>query len=137
MGRIELERLVREFRTRRITFETARDVFDQMKTTWRESHEVLLAQLIRLVEQFIRSDRIRIKLPLFYQDDLRRRLIITLNMSRVIQRVVDAVRKENSERLEPVFDRDHPIRSTGVMRALVHWQALPCCLQVSHQRLSL
>jgi len=73
--------------------------------------------LIRIVEQFIRSDRIRIIPPLFYQDELRRRLIITLNMSRVIQHVLDAVRQENTERLEPVFDRDRPILSTGKMNA--------------------
>ncbi|MDZ7315240.1 MAG: DEAD/DEAH box helicase family protein [candidate division KSB1 bacterium] len=115
VDRIELERLAAEFRTQRIIFETARDVFDQMKPSWRGSHDVLLAQLIRIVEQFIRSDRIHITPPLFYQDDLRRRLIITLNMSRVIQHVLDAVRQENTGRLEPVFDRDHPIRSTGEM----------------------
>ena len=114
--RIELERLAREFRTQRIIFETARDVFDQMKHTWQGSREVLLAQLVRIVEQFIRSDRITISPPLFYQDDLRRRLIITLNMSRVVQHVLEAVRQENTERLTPVFDRDHPIRSTGEMR---------------------
>jgi len=49
--------------------------------------------------------------------ELRRRLIITLNMSRVIQHVLDAVRQENTERLEPVFDHDHPVRSTGEMNA--------------------
>ncbi|MCP9446716.1 MAG: hypothetical protein NNA22_03985 [Nitrospira sp.] len=69
------------------------------------------------MEQFIRSDRIHITPPLFYEDDLRRRLIITLTMSRVIQHGLDAVRQENSERLEPIFDRDHPIRSTGEMSA--------------------
>ncbi|MCP9440494.1 MAG: hypothetical protein NHB36_11470, partial [Nitrospira sp.] len=114
--RIELERLAREFRTQRIIFETARDVFDQMKHTWQGSREVLLAQLVRIVEQFIASDRITITPPLFYQDELRRRLIITLNMSRVVQHVWEAVRQENTERLTPVFDRDHPIRSTGEMR---------------------
>ena len=114
--RIELERLAREFRTQRIIFETARDVFDQMKHTWQGSREVLLAQLVRIVEQFIRSDRIAISPPLFYQDELRRRLIITLNMSRVVQHVWEAVRQKNTERLIPVFDRDHPIRSTGEMR---------------------
>jgi len=31
ISRIELERLAQEFRTQRIIFETARDVFDQMK----------------------------------------------------------------------------------------------------------
>jgi type III restriction enzyme len=114
--RIELERLAREFRTQRIIFETARDVFDQMKHTWQESREVLLAQLVRIVEQFICSDKITISPPLFYQDELRRRLIITLNMSRVVQHVWEAVRQENTERLTPVFDRDHPIRSTAEMR---------------------
>jgi len=116
INRIELERLAREFRTQRIIFETARDVFDQMKHTWQGSREVLLAQLVRIVEEFIRSDKIAISPPLFYQDELCRRLIITLNMSRVVQHVWEAVRQENTERLTPVFDRDHPIRATGEMR---------------------
>jgi type III restriction enzyme len=116
INRIELERLAGEFRTQRIIFETARDVFDQMKHNWQGSREVLLAQLVRIVEQFIRSGKIAISPLLFYQDELRRRLIITLNMSRVVQHVWEAVRQENTERLTPVFDRDHPIRSTGAMR---------------------
>ncbi|MBN1936965.1 MAG: DEAD/DEAH box helicase family protein [Anaerolineae bacterium] len=116
ISRIELERLAREFRTQRIIFETARDVFDQIKHTWRGGREVLLAQLVRIVEQFIHSDLIAISPPLFYQDELRRRLIITLNMSRVVQHILEAVRQENTEQLTPVFDRDHPIRATGEMR---------------------
>ena len=115
VDRIELERLAREFRTQRIIFETARDVYDQMQQTWRGSKELLLAQVVRLVEQFIHSDKIAIHPPLFYQDDLRRRLIITLNMTKVVQHIWDALRLENTERLEPVFDRDHPTRSTGDM----------------------
>ena len=116
ISRIELEQLAREFRTQRIIFETARDVFDQMKHTWQGSRETLLAQLVKIVERFIASDRITITPTLFYQDELRRRLIITLNMSRVVQHVWEAVRYENTERLTPVFDHDHPIRSTGEMR---------------------
>ena len=116
INRIELERLANEFRTQRIIFEAARDVFDQMKASWQGSRELLLAQLVRLTEQFIRSDAITIFPPLFYQDELRRRLILTLNMSRIVQHLWDAVRQENTESLRPVFDRDHPIRSTEEMR---------------------
>ena len=116
ISRIELERLAREFRTQRIIFETARDVFDQIKHTWQGNREVLLAQLVQIVEQFINSNRIRISPPLFYQDELSRRLIITLNMSRIVQHVWEAIRQENTERLTLVFDRDHPIRVTGDMR---------------------
>ena len=112
---IDLEPLAREYRTQKIIFETARDVYDQMKASWLGSRESLIAQLVKLVEQFILSDRLSITPPLFYQDEIARRLLITLNMSRVVQHVGNAVNFENTERLEPVFDRSHPIRSTTDM----------------------
>lgn len=115
LSSIDLETLAREYRTQKIVFETARDVYDQMQTSWSGSRESLIAQLVKLVEQFIISDRLAITPPLFYQDDTARRLIITLNMTKVVQHLWDAVRIENTERLEPVFDRDHPIRSTADM----------------------
>jgi len=87
-----------------------------MQHEWKGSKEVLLAQLVRLVEKFIRLDKMVIHPPLFYQDELRRRLIITLNMTKVVQHILEAIRLENTEKLEPVFDRDHPIRSTSDMR---------------------
>jgi len=116
ISRIELERLANEFRTQRIIFESARDVFDQMQHEWKGNREVLLAQLVRIVERFIKSDCIVITPSLYHQDEFRRRLIITLNMSRVCQHIRDTVRYQNTEQLEPIFDRDHPIRSTGQMR---------------------
>ena len=112
---IDLEALAREYRTQKIIFEAARDVFDQMQASWSGSRESLIAQLVKLVEQFLLSDRLLIMPPLFYQDETARRLIITLNMTKVVQHVLDAVRFENMERLEPVFDRSHPIRSTANM----------------------
>ena len=112
---INLERLAREFSTQRIIFETARDVYDQMQKAWQGSKEVLLAQLVRLVEQFVRSDKISITPALFNQDGLNRRLVITLNMTKVVHHIWEAIRFENTEKLEPVFDRDRPIRSTGDM----------------------
>ena len=115
ISRINLEKLAREYRTQKIIFETARDLYDQIQTNWQGGREYLIAQLVRLVEQFIRSDKIRIVPPLFYQDDLRRRLLITLNMTKVVQHIGEAIRFENTEKLEPVFDRDRPIRSTADM----------------------
>jgi type III restriction enzyme len=115
IAQIDLERLAKEFRTQKIIFEAARDVYEQMQKDWKGSREFLLAQLVRLVEQFIRSDRITIIPGLFSQDDLKRRLIITLNMTKVVQHISQAIRFENAERLEPVFDRARPIRSTGDM----------------------
>ncbi len=116
LSEIDLQALGHKFRLQKVVFETARDIYDQMKPGWKGNKEYLLAQLFGLVEQVIRSDRIVISPPLFNQDDLRRRIIITLSMSKVVQHIWEAIRFENTESLEPVFDSERPIRSTGDMR---------------------
>ena len=113
---IDLEGLARDFRTQKVIFETARDVFDQMQETWPGNRMFLLAQLVRLLEGFMRSDRIVVTPALFAADDLQRRLVITLNMAKVVQHIWESIRHENAERIEPVFDRDQPIRQTADMR---------------------
>jgi type III restriction enzyme len=87
-----------------------------MQRNWKGSKDALLAQLFRIVEQFIASGKIRVSPSLFHQDELRKRIVITLNMNRVVQHIADAIRHDNVETLEPVFDSDRPIHSTGDMR---------------------
>ena len=112
---IRLAELAREYRTQRIIFEAAREVYDQMQNDWRGNKEFLLAQVVRLVEQFIRSDKIFVTPPLYHHDSLRRGLIITLNMTKVVQHIWEAIRFANTRKLEPVFDQNQPICSTGDM----------------------
>jgi len=112
---IHLEELARRFRMQRIVFETASEVYDLMAPTWKGSREYLLAQLVRLVERYIESGRVVVDPPLFNEDDKRRRIVITLNMTKVVQHIWEAIRFENALTLEPVFDTERPIRSTGDM----------------------
>ena len=116
VSEIDLEELAKTFRLQRIIFETARDVYEQIRPNWKGNKEYLLAQLIRLVEQFIIADKIQISPPLFYQDEVRRRIVIILNMGKIVQHLIDEIRCENAESILPVFDTDNPIRSTGDMR---------------------
>jgi type III restriction enzyme len=69
--RYRLEELARKFRMQKIIFETARDVYDQMKKDWKGSKELLLAQLYAWLSVF-QSDKIQITPALFYQDDMKR-----------------------------------------------------------------
>ena len=75
-----------------------------------------MAELVRLMEQFLDSDRIHIVPELFNQDKKRRQLAIALSMSKVTRHFWQAISYSNTERMEPVFDSDCPIRSTGDMR---------------------
>ena len=115
VSQIELEELFQRFRLQKLAFEAARDVYDQMQPTWHGNREYLLAQLVRLAERFLASDKIRITPPLFFQDQIKRRLVITLSMTKVVQHIWEAVRFENAESVAPVFDTDRPIRSTDDM----------------------
>jgi type III restriction enzyme len=112
---IHLEELAQRFRMQRIVFETASEVYEQMAPTWKGSRDYLLAQLVRLVERYIESRRVVVDPPLFNEDDKRRRIVITLNMTKVVQHIWEAIRFENALTLEPVFDTERPIRSTGDM----------------------
>ena len=116
ISEINLESLGQKYRMQKIIFETARDIYDQMRPNWKGNKEYLIAQSIRLVEAFVMSDRIQISPPLFYQDDVKRRLLITLNMNKVVQHIWEAIRFENTESIVPIFDNDHPVRSTGNMQ---------------------
>ena len=130
---IDLERLARESRTQRIVFQTAADVYKQMQPDWKGGDAVLLGEVVRLVEAFIRSDRIRILPAMFEQDDLRRRLMITLNMTRVVQHIWEAIRFENTQRLELVLDQDQPVRSTGDMAT---WYTGRPCTPTTHSHIN-
>ncbi len=121
---INLEELGRRFRMQKIIFSTASDLYDQMHHDWKGSREYLLAQLVRLAERFIESGHIQIHPAVFANDDLRRRIVLTLNMSTIVQHMWEAIRCENALTLRPVLDRERPLRSTGNL--LPWYTGRPC-----------
>jgi type III restriction enzyme len=131
---IDLRALGERFRTQKIVFTTAGDIYEQMKGTWKGSREYLLAQIIRLVEKYVESDKIRIDPPLFNQDSLRRRIIITLWLSSIGEHLKQLIHFENTEALVPVFDTERPIRSTGDMLA---WYTGKACEHTKKSHINL
>jgi len=113
---IQLRDLAERFRLQKIVFEAGRKLFEEELSAWRGTPDFLLGQLIQIVEQFLRSDRLSITPHLFAQSDLHRRVLLALNMTRVVQHVKTALREANTESRELVLDENWPIRSTGDMR---------------------
>ncbi len=134
LSEISLRELGERFRTQKIVFGTASEIYEQMKATWKGNREYLLAQVIRLVERYIESDKIRIDPSLFNQDRLRRRIIITLHMSSVGEHLRQAIHFENTEALVPIFDTERPIRATGDM---LPWYTGKPCEHVKHSHINM
>lgn len=114
---IGLERIAEDTRVQSIVFKIASTIYNsEKKPDWKGSKEIFLAQIVRIVEQFINSEKVRIKNELFHQDDSKRKVLIILNMNKIIQHIWSAIRSENTEKLTAVFDKEKPIRSTGDVR---------------------
>lgn len=120
---IDLESLPEEFRLQRLLFVAARKAFAELKHGFNGSNEYLLYQLVRLVEQFFDSDRLEIP-SLYHQEPLRKRILFALSIDVIVQHVLAQVHQQNVERIEPVFDQEFPIGSTGRMRT---WYSTKHC----------
>src|SRR3546814_426534 len=96
---IDLELLPEQFRLQRLIFVAARKAYGQMQETFSGGREYLVYQLIRLVEAFIDSDKLVIP-SLFHQEPLRKRILLTLNVDRIVEYLLRYVYEQNTERSE-------------------------------------
>ncbi len=133
VSQIDLEKAVEEFRLQNLIFRAARKLYMQSADSFPGDKQYLAVQLIRLVEQFLASDKLHIP-SLWHQDPVRRRILFALNMDTVVGHVSRFVQVQNAERLEACFDQENPIGSTARMRT---WYTTKPCApstksQISH-----
>lgn len=133
---IDLEKLDAQLRLQRIIFETAGRVYDVMQASWKNEATkfALLGQLIKLTEQFLKSDKIVIEPMLFNITPLRRRIMFMLNMNKIVQHIWDYIKLIQTDKLIPIYDTNRKVLSTDNM---VTWfTSKPCVVtnksQISH-----
>ena len=133
---IDLQKLDAELRIQRIVFEASGQVYDLMKTSWQNEATkfALLGQVIRLVEEYLKSGAIVINPPLFNTDPVRQRIICMMNMNKIVQHLWSFIKLEQTEKIAPIFDPNKKIRSTADMPTW--FTSKPCYItktsQISH-----
>lgn len=132
---IDLQKLDAELRMQRIVFEASGQVYDLMKSSWQNEGTkfALLGQVIRLVEEYLRSGAIVINPPLFNTDPVRQRIIYMMNMNKIVQHLWSFIKLEQTERIAPVFDPNKRVRSTGDMPT---WFTSKPCFITQHSHIS-
>lgn len=114
LSEIDLEELGKRLRKQRVIFETTAEIYEQMKPAWTGDKDFLLMQLIKIVENFLDSNKILIRSE-YFREEVRRRILIILNMNKIVQHIFNAIRFENTEEIVPIFDKEIPIKSTSKM----------------------
>jgi type III restriction enzyme len=115
MSDIDIKQFAERYRLQSVVFRVATNIFGIEKHNWKGNQYDFLSQLLKLTEEFLTSDRIAIKSNLFNQDKVRKNILLTLNISRIIQHFWVAIKDQNAAVLSPVFDAERPIRSTSDM----------------------
>lgn len=130
---IGLDRIVKGTRMQTIVFKVASNIYNIEKNNidWSGTKELFLAQMTRLVAQFIESDKIVIKSDLFRENSAKKKVLIMLNMNKITQHIWSEIRAENIDELAAIFDTERPIRSTSDLRT---WYTSKACewLDKSH-----
>lgn len=126
ISEIDLEKLDKNLRLQKIIFQTTAEVYDQMKSSWKDEGTKygIFGQILKLVEEFICSDKIKITPFLFETNEVRRKIMLILNMNRIVQHVWDYIRIEQANKNIPVYDTRRRIKSTGDM--LTWFTSKPC-----------
>ena len=129
---IDLEKAVEEFRLQNLVFRAARKLYLQNAKSFGEDKQYLAVQLIRLVEQFLMSEKLHIA-SLWHQDPIRKRILIAMNMDTVVGHVSRFVNLQNTEKLAICFDEERPIASTAYMRT---WHTTKPCMATERSQIS-
>ncbi len=130
VSEIDLEKAVEDFRLQNLIFRAARKLYLQSADSFGGDKAFLAVQLIRIVEQFLNSDKLHIP-SLWHQDPIRKQILFALNIDTVIGHVNRFVRLQNTEKLEAVFDELNAIGSTARMRSWLTTK--PCQATVRSQ----
>ncbi|MDD2767583.1 MAG: hypothetical protein PHT19_02535 [Methylococcus sp.] len=132
ISEIDLEKAVDEFRLQNLIFRATRKLYLQSADTFAGDKQYLAVQLIRLVEQFLASDKLDIP-SLWHQDPVRRRILLAMNMDTVVGHLSRFVRLQNTEKLAACFDQEQPIGSTSAMRT---WYTTKPCAPTEKSQIS-
>ena len=89
--------------------------------------------MVRIIQDFINTDRISIGNDIFNQDDVKRKVLILLNMNKIVQHIWNEIRAENTEILTPIFNKERPIRSTSDVKT---WYTSKPCELVEKSHIS-
>lgn len=138
LTQIDLEKLDKELRMQKIIFTAAGEVYELMQAKWKEkvTKFALFGQVVKLVEDYVKSGVIQINPPLFYYGDefaLRKRILYMLNMNKIVQHLWQYIELEMTEGIEPIFGDGKRVCSTADMAT---WYTTKPCRVTQHSHIS-
>ena len=114
ISEIDLKEHNDRFRFQRMVFLTSKDIYLEMSPGWKGTKEVLLAQLIGLVWEFIRIEKVVV--TDVRNDPMRTKIAMLFNMQKIVKHVFEHITASNTEKTVIRLNDAKPVKSTSDMR---------------------
>ncbi len=115
MSELDLIKLNAKIRIQWIIFQAAKQILPEIKQDWKGGSEDLMMQLVKIVEEFISSNKINV-LNVDPNDEIRKKLIIAFNLTKIVKHITSEIKISNTQERRLVLNKEKPIKSTGDMQ---------------------
>ncbi len=111
---IGLQRVGEKTRVQTLVFQLAHAIYNMVKSPEWKCRDMLFIQLVRLLEKFIASDKLRFAPPGL--NETERKIHLVLGQERIAEHIRSALQLRDVERKVLVFDEGQEVRSTAEVR---------------------
>lgn len=109
---LDLTHLATEGRLQTLKMRTAARLHEKYKDQWPGDAASHISQVVRLLDQFLASDRLIFKVPFTANAEELKRILITNNLERIVNHLGRFITSSSQSEPVAIFDDIRPIRST-------------------------
>ena len=113
LNEIVLEKLAEQHRLQHYLLHGAVSLHKDFGKNWAGDAGTHIEQATKILDKFIHSSKIEVKLPLFYGTEKLRSILIALNMQKITNHIGNAIRSSSKEAPSLILDPVRPVRSTA------------------------
>jgi type III restriction enzyme len=113
ISEINLEKLAEENRLQKSKLQAAVRLHTTLGKNWKGDPGSHIGQLIQIIDKFLESDKLLMKVPLFSGTEKLKNIILALNIQAIVNHISNFIRSSSKEAPLPILDPVRPKRSTA------------------------
>ncbi|MFH1162177.1 MAG: type III restriction endonuclease subunit R, partial [Candidatus Jorgensenbacteria bacterium] len=110
---LDLMKFGEEKRFQTLKLQAAVRLRERFKENWEGNPASHVSQLLKIIDEFIMSDKLVAKVPKFEHAELLKRIVISLNLQKIVDHLGQFIKSSSSEDPVAIFDTVRPVRSTA------------------------
>jgi len=113
ISEIDLSKLAEENRLQKSKLQAAVRLHEQFGKNWEGDPASHISQLMEVIDKFIGSDKLLVKVPLFGGTDKLKNIVIAINLQKITNHIGNFILSSSKETPTAVLDPVRPKRSTA------------------------